>query len=182
MSEALTITSAGPGETDRLAASLVPFLRAGDILLLSGDLGAGKTAFTQGLARAAGVVEPVTSPTFTLLRSYPTSLGLDLLHVDVYRLETTTAMADLGLSELIEDDAFAVVEWGERAVSVLGPEHLAISIATLAGGALSSGHASSDTLRSITLRPSGVAWRARWAELEAAVSALPSASGAQVTA
>jgi tRNA threonylcarbamoyladenosine biosynthesis protein TsaE len=166
MSDGLTIRSGGPRHTEQLAGALVPFLRAGDIVLLSGELGAGKTAFTQGLARAAGVREPVTSPTFTLIHSYPTTIGLDLLHVDVYRLETTTAVADLGLSELVEDDAFAVVEWGERAASVLGPDHLEIAIT------VDPPEAGVEVpIRHIHLRPSGAAWRARWVQLEAAVRA-----------
>jgi tRNA threonylcarbamoyladenosine biosynthesis protein TsaE len=172
MSDMVTARSTSPGETRRLAGTLVPFLRSGDIVVLSGDLGAGKTAFTQGLAQAAGVTEPVTSPTFTLLRSYPTALGLDLLHVDVYRLETTAAVADLGLAELIEDDAFAVVEWGERAVALLGPDHLEITITV---DAVSAGI--EVPARTISLRPSGPAWLARWPSVEAAIRA-----GATVTA
>lgn len=159
----LTVRTTTPEGTQALAAALVPFLGPGDIVLLSGDLGAGKTAFVQGLARAAGVSEAVTSPTFTLLRSYPTSMGLDLLHADVYRLERSGEIADLGLAELVEDDAFALVEWGERAVGVLGPEHLRVTL-TLA--ALSGDD--EVPARLVTIRPSGGTWLARWAAMEAA--------------
>jgi tRNA threonylcarbamoyladenosine biosynthesis protein TsaE len=103
-------------------------LAAGDLVLLSGELGAGKTAFTQALARSLGVEEPVTSPTFTLLRSYPTRLGADLLHADIYRLEQLAEVIDLGLPEQLEDGALAVVEWGERGAPALLPEYLHVSL------------------------------------------------------
>ena len=146
--------------TRAVAAALVPHLRAGDVVLLIGDLGAGKTAFTQGLAAAAGVAEAVTSPTFTLMRPYPTDLGLDLLHIDLYRLDTTAQIADLGLSELLEDDAFAVIEWGERAAELLGPHHLEVRIS----------RPGTDDERDLELRPSGSTWAERWDDIATAVA------------
>lgn len=170
----LVLHSSGPGETRRIAAALVPFLRSGDVVLLSGDLGAGKTVFTQGLARAAGVSEAVTSPTFTLLHSYPTAIGLDLLHADVYRLETTGEIADLGLAELVEDDAFALVEWGERAEGALGPGHLLVVLSVP-----ERGEDADPPPRVLTFRPVGRSWAERWAEVAAA---LPAAAGDGPTA
>ena len=111
------------------AASIAKTLLPGDVILLDGDLGAGKTTFTQGLARAMGVGEQVTSPTFTLVRSYPTSFGVELIHADVYRLETLADIVALGLPEMLENGAVAVIEWGERAAPALGPEHLGIRFA-----------------------------------------------------
>jgi tRNA threonylcarbamoyladenosine biosynthesis protein TsaE len=116
-------TSSAEG-TQRLAAGLAPLLQPGDVVLLGGDLGAGKTTFTQGLARALGVDEVVTSPTFTLVRSYRTGCGFDLLHADVYRLDQLQEIIDLALPEELEAGACAVVEWGDRAAPALGPDHL----------------------------------------------------------
>jgi tRNA threonylcarbamoyladenosine biosynthesis protein TsaE len=149
---ALVVRCPDLAATRAVAAALVPHVRAGDVMLLIGDLGAGKTAFTQGLAAAAGVTEAVTSPTFTLMRPYPTDLGLDLLHIDLYRLDTPAQVAGLGLSELLEDDAFAVIEWGERAAGILGPHHLDVHIS----------RPGTDDSRDLELRPSGSAWAERW--------------------
>ena len=129
------------------------------MLLLDGDLGAGKTTFTQGLARAMGVRDPVTSPTFTLVRSYPTSFGVELIHVDVYRLERLFDIVALGLPEMLEDGAVAAIEWGGRAAPALGPEHLDVHL-TLTD---------TEGERLVTLSPSGSRWRARWPDLMAAV-------------
>lgn len=157
----LVVRSEGLAVTRAVAAALVPSIRAGDVMLLIGDLGAGKTVFTQGLATAAGVSETVTSPTFTLMRPYPTALGLDLLHIDLYRLDTAAQVVDLGLHELLEDDAFAVIEWGERAAGLLGPDHLDVRI-TRSGP---------DDHRDLELRPSGPTWAERWDAVAAGVAA-----------
>lgn len=162
----VALRSDTPEETQRIAGALVPFLRSGDVVLLSGDLGAGKTVFTQGLARAAGVAEAVTSPTFTLVHSYPTAIGLDLLHADVYRLSTVGEIADLGLAELVEEGAFALVEWGERTAGALGPEHLLVTFGVpeaVEGAGLAP--------RRLGFRPVGRSWAERWPELEPALRA-----------
>lgn len=98
-------------------------LRAGDVVLLIGDLGAGKTTFTKALAKALGVDEPVTSPTFTLVRTYATATDLVLVHIDAYRLE---GLDDLALPELLEDGGCAVIEWGDLVARAVGPDHLDI--------------------------------------------------------
>lgn len=159
LDDEIVVDSHGPAATQALAAALVPFIAPGDVVLLGGELGAGKTAFTQGLARAAGVDEVVTSPTFTLLRPYRTAIGPDLLHADVYRLEQLREVVDLGLPEQLEDGAFAVIEWGERAAPALAPDVLSITIDFGAG----------DDDRQVRIRPEGPSWRARWPELRAAL-------------
>jgi tRNA threonylcarbamoyl adenosine modification protein YjeE len=115
----VTARASSPEATRRLGAALAGVARTGDLVVLAGALGAGKTTFAQGFARGLGVEGPVTSPTFTLLRQYPCALG-HLLHADVYRLEQLADVVDLGLGELVEDGV-ALVEWGDVAGPALGP-------------------------------------------------------------
>ena len=112
----------------RLGAALAKVLRPGDTVLLGGELGAGKTTFTQGLAHALGVAEAVTSPTFVLLHSYRTGAGWDLVHADVWRLEQLQEVIDLGIPELQEEGAAVIVEWGELAAPALSGDCLHVSI------------------------------------------------------
>ena len=106
-----TITT-GEAETTAAGASLAASLRAGDVVLLYGELGAGKTAFTRGLAQGLGVdSEEVSSPTFTIVQEYRGRLPL--YHVDLYRLEEKE-VDDLGLEELVLGDGVVVIEWAER--------------------------------------------------------------------
>jgi tRNA threonylcarbamoyladenosine biosynthesis protein TsaE len=118
MTWSLTARTSSPDETRRLAGALATVARPGDLVVLAGTLGAGKTTFAQGFARALGVEGPVTSPTFTLVRQYPCALG-QLVHADVYRLDQLAEVADLGLGELVEDGV-ALVEWGDVALPALG--------------------------------------------------------------
>jgi tRNA threonylcarbamoyladenosine biosynthesis protein TsaE len=115
-------------ETRGIGGKIGSLLVCGDVVLLGGELGAGKTTFTQGVARAIGIKEPVTSPTFTLIRTYENRPGqLKLLHADVYRLEHVQEIIDLGLPELLEDEsAAAVIEWGDKASPALLPEFLEV--------------------------------------------------------
>ena len=104
-------------------------LSSGDIVLLTGTLGAGKTTFVKGVAKGLGVHERVTSPTFTMVRDHrcENSSGIETLHhCDVYRVETLDEVVDLALGELVEDGAVALVEWGELAASVFGRDVMAV--------------------------------------------------------
>ncbi len=100
-------------------------LRAGDVVLLTGELGAGKTTFVRGVAQGTGSRAPVASPTFQLIRVYPGRV--QLAHVDLYRVESSTELRDLGLEELAEQGA-VVVEWGDRLevdeAAIIDIEHL----------------------------------------------------------
>jgi tRNA threonylcarbamoyladenosine biosynthesis protein TsaE len=118
----ILVRTESPEATRELAGSLAGLVREGDLVLLSGDLGAGKTAFVQGLGAALGVEGRITSPTFTLAQEYDgTSLRLN--HLDVYRLTDSAEVHDLGLAELLEDGV-TVVEWGERLLPGIGSDHL----------------------------------------------------------
>ena len=148
----MTVSVACPdaAATQDVAARLARVLQPGDVILLEGDLGAGKTTFTQGMARALGVAGAVTSPTFVLMNIYPTEPGFDLVHVDVYRLDRLSEVVDLALPEMLEDGSVVVVEWGERAAAALPGPHLRVSIA-----------AGDDGERTVTLEPCGGTWPAR---------------------
>ena len=146
-------------DTRLMAAELAPLARAGDIILLSGDLGAGKTAFTQGFAKGLGVNEPVTSPTFTLVRPYVGRLRL--LHADVYRLDRLQEVVDLGLVEQLDDQAaVACIEWGDLAEPVLPADFLEVRLA----------YGDAEDERVIRFRSVGPAWAARLGALERAMS------------
>ncbi len=99
-------------ETYDLAEKLAEELRGGEIILLSGDLGAGKTTFTKGLAQALGVTEEVTSPTFTIMNVYESG-RLKLNHLDMYRIENADEIYELGVSECFADDTVTVIEWNK---------------------------------------------------------------------
>jgi tRNA threonylcarbamoyladenosine biosynthesis protein TsaE len=107
--------------TRQLATAMATLAQPGDLLLLVGDLGAGKTAFTQGFAGGLGIDEPITSPTFTLARSYKGRMVLN--HLDVYRLENVQEAEDLGLGELLEGGV-TLIEWGDTIAPVLPPDYL----------------------------------------------------------
>jgi len=109
-------------DTRRAAADFVTLLAPGDVVILVGDLGAGKTAFTQAAAAALGVRERVTSPTFTIAHPYATthSVVKELVHVDLYRTSSLAELFDLGLDEQLDAGAVAFVEWGDLAPDAFG--------------------------------------------------------------
>ncbi|HUY64322.1 MAG TPA: tRNA (adenosine(37)-N6)-threonylcarbamoyltransferase complex ATPase subunit type 1 TsaE [Acidimicrobiales bacterium] len=123
----------GAEHTKAVGAALAGVLAPGDVVLLVGDLGAGKTTFAQGLAAGLGVDEAVTSPTFTLVRPYLCAgahRGVrTMLHADLYRLDSWQEVADLALGEMVEDGAVAIVEWGDVAEPVLGPDPVTVRLA-----------------------------------------------------
>lgn len=127
----LTISDAEAMEA--LGAGLAPLLRAGDLVLLNGELGAGKTTLTRGLGAALGARGAVTSPTFVLAREHPTASGVPLVHVDAYRLPTWRELDDLDLDY---ERAIVVVEWGAGKLDGVSDSWLSIDIQrpTGAGG------------------------------------------------
>jgi len=122
----LLIHSSSPEESIRFAERLGELLRPGDLILLSGDLGAGKTTMTRGLAKGLGVTERyITSPTFTLINEY--AGRAPLFHVDLYRLSGEAEVEGIGLEELFERGV-VVIEWSERAGSLIPEERLELDL------------------------------------------------------
>jgi len=117
-------------------------LEAGDVILLEGGLGAGKTVLAQGIAQGLGVEDPVTSPTFTLIHEY--AGRLPLYHVDLYRLAGDADAAAIGLEEYIYGDGVTVVEWPDRAGGLLPDDHLTVLLSPIA-----------ETKRALRLTPLG---------------------------
>lgn len=115
-------------DTEAVSRRLAAILRPGDVLILSGDLGAGKTTFTRGLGRGLGVRGEVTSPTFVISRVHPsTTGGAALVHVDAYRLDGAAELDDLDLDTSLAD-AVTVVEWGEGIAEGLAESWLEVTI------------------------------------------------------
>jgi tRNA threonylcarbamoyladenosine biosynthesis protein TsaE len=128
----IVVSSDSPAATKDLAGRLAGLCQSGDVLLLIGDLGAGKTAFAQGFAAALGVEGPVTSPTFALVRQYRCAAGQPvetLIHADVYRTASLGEVAELALAELVEERAVALIEWGELAAPAVGADVLEVALA-----------------------------------------------------
>ncbi|WP_139651058.1 tRNA (adenosine(37)-N6)-threonylcarbamoyltransferase complex ATPase subunit type 1 TsaE [Raoultibacter phocaeensis] len=113
--------------TKQLAATLAPYLREGDVIVLNGDLGAGKTQFVQGVAAGLGIVGPVTSPTFNILLSYMDG-KLPLFHFDLYRLDRSDQLEDIGYYETVDGPGATFIEWGEKFPDALPYGYLEIDI------------------------------------------------------
>jgi tRNA threonylcarbamoyladenosine biosynthesis protein TsaE len=151
-----------PAEMQALGARLATLLRAGDLLVLSGELGAGKTTFTQGIGSGLGVRAGITSPTFVIARIHPPldlAAGPELVHVDAYRLGSMAELDDLDLDTDL-DEAVTVVEWGEGIAEGLSDSRLEIRIvrALGAGEAPVSGEAPDP--RRVEITPVGPRWHA----------------------
>ncbi len=153
MKRELELTTTAAADTRRLAATIARTLRLGDVISLTGELGAGKTCFVQGAAASLGVTERVTSPTFLLRREYQGRVPI--VHVDVYRLDTLEEAAELGLDDVQHCVTF--IEWGDAMQPLLPADHLEIAFSASADDPTESG----DGVRRIVLRPRGVGWRRR---------------------
>jgi tRNA threonylcarbamoyladenosine biosynthesis protein TsaE len=127
----VAVRTDSPAATKAGAAALARMCAAGDVILLIGELGAGKTAFAQGFAAALGVEGPVTSPTFALVRQYRcagTAPVDTLLHADVYRTGSLGEVVELALAELVEERAIALIEWGDLAAPAVGDDVVEVTL------------------------------------------------------
>ena len=136
-------------ETRALAAELAPLTVPGDLVLLAGGLGSGKTVFAQGFGRGLGVTESITSPTFILMRGYEGRIPL--FHLDVYRLDQMQELIDLGISEMLDEGGVALIEWGDRVEPALPTDFLEVRIEP----------GESDEERLLRFRAVGPRWPAR---------------------
>ena len=152
----LACRTVGVDQTRALGGAVATLVGIGDVVVLVGDLGAGKTAFVQGFAVSLGVTAPVTSPTFTLANRYPGRLTVN--HLDVYRFEHFDEVQDLALPELL-DDGVTLVEWGDTISAALPPDHLSVKIRFGDG----------DDDRSFELRGRGDSWQRRAERLRSAL-------------
>ena len=120
-------------ETQQLAQTLAKYLHPADVVVLTGDLGAGKTHFVQGVAQGLGITAPVTSPTFNVLLEYDEG-RIPLYHFDLYRLEDADQLEDVGYFDVIESDGVSFIEWGEKFPRALPYGYLEIRIQVLPEG------------------------------------------------
>jgi len=125
----LELISLSPGQTQNLGAHLGRLVQAGDILLLVGSLGTGKTCLAQGIARGLNIKDYVLSPSFVIVRELYGRLPL--YHIDLYRLDRIEEIMDLGLDEYLYGSGVSVVEWADKGLGVLPAEHLLIEISYL---------------------------------------------------
>ncbi len=124
--KSITITTNSPEETQQLGKDLAAAFMGGEVILLTGGLGAGKTCLTQGLAWGLGVQEHARSPTFVLISEYRGRLTL--YHVDLYRLDDIYEIEDLGLDDHLGGHGVCVIEWAEKAAPLLPQENLAVTL------------------------------------------------------
>lgn len=155
----IELGAATADDTRAVGEAFAGLLRPRDAVILTGELGAGKTTLVQGIARGLGVADRVVSPTFTLVREYHGRL--EVAHVDVYRLERIQDVMDLGLEELGGGEAVLLVEWGDAVEEVLPADHVTIELTT----------GTNDEVRRMVFTPGGPSWAERWEPLERALAA-----------
>jgi tRNA threonylcarbamoyladenosine biosynthesis protein TsaE len=150
----IELSAPTPADMRELARTVATLLSGGDVIILTGDLGAGKTTFVQGAAEALGVIDRVASPTFTLVRRYRGPRPVN--HVDVYRLDRIQEVIDLGFEDLFDPEGVTFVEWGDVIEGLLPDAYLEIELWTRP----------EDEGRLVVLSGHGRAWAERWERLE----------------
>ena len=156
MRAALDLATNSAEGTRAVAEAIGTLLEPGDVVSLTGDLGAGKTAFVQGAARALGVAEPVLSPTFTLVREYEGTTRV--YHLDVYRLDRLQDVLDLGFDEMLDLGGIVLIEWGDAIQALLPESYLQVE--------LTMPHDEPETVRRLVADAQGPGWALRWERLE----------------
>jgi tRNA threonylcarbamoyladenosine biosynthesis protein TsaE len=154
----LLLRTATADDTQGVGAAIAPLLRIGDVLVLTGELGAGKTTRVRGIASGLGAAEHVASPTFTLVREYVTG-RIPVAHVDVFRLDRVQDVVDLALDELEGGACVLMVEWGDAVEELLPDDRLRVELTTDPAGETDA--------RRITITSAGPSWLERADELAA---------------
>jgi tRNA threonylcarbamoyladenosine biosynthesis protein TsaE len=170
MARALRVVTRSPQETSILGTALAALLLPGDIVSLTGELGAGKTVFVQGLATALGAEGPVTSPSFTLVHEY--AARYRILHLDVYRLDSFQEVLDLGFEELLDPDAIVLLEWGDAVEPLLPRTYLTVDLRRVADP-------DSTEERIVTFRPRGLEWIRKLQEMRTTAETLLDAASSE---
>jgi tRNA threonylcarbamoyladenosine biosynthesis protein TsaE len=160
----ITVLTRSAAATRALGRAIAPLLHAGDLVLLAGELGVGKTELAKGIGAGLGVDDTLVSPTFTIAREY--DAPIPLVHVDVYRLGRVQEVVELALEE--REDAVTLVEWGDAASAAFPADRLEITLDRAAGA---------DEDRSVRFEPCGDGWRARTDQLGSAVRAVIDTDG-----
>jgi tRNA threonylcarbamoyladenosine biosynthesis protein TsaE len=149
---AITLRAATAADTRAIGRALAPLFRAGDAVVLTGELGAGKTTFVQGVAEGLGVDDTVSSPTFVLVKEYVGRLAV--VHADVYRLERVQDVVDLGLDEIAHGQGLLLVEWGDAVEDLLPDDRLRVELT-------GEDPAGMDESRRIEIQAVGLGWSGR---------------------
>lgn len=170
MPRGLQVVTGSAEETRILGASLSPLLLPGDVISLTGDLGAGKTCFVQGLALALGARGHVTSPSFTIVHEY--EARYPIVHLDVYRLDSFQEVLDLGFEEFLNPQAILLIEWGDAIEPLLPRTHLKIELRR-------TPDPEADDMREITFRPRGEEWVRKLLGMRATAEALLDAASVE---
>jgi tRNA threonylcarbamoyladenosine biosynthesis protein TsaE len=155
----ITLTAPHQIDTAGIAAVIADLAKPGDMIVLIGEMGAGKTYFAQQFGKSLGVSEPITSPTFNLLHNYSGG-RVPMHHADLYRLERTGEFADLGIAELVEAGGVALVEWGDVVGEDIG-DGLTITLNHVDGN---------EDSRQIEIGWRGKQWETRWEKLRTSLA------------
>ncbi len=162
-----TITTYAQDETKAFAKNLAQHLEPGDVVLLKGCLGAGKTQFAQGVGAGLSIKEPITSPTFNILLEYHSGV-LSLNHFDLYRLNSPDELEDIAFYEVVYSDGVSVIEWWDKFPGCMPDEYLSVEIALGESAGTSKNTSASANLthaRTITLQAVGKRYEKLLAEL-----------------